>query len=310
MTSLKFLTGPCRSSLLVYILAVICLTPTLIAAQGRDDDVITVDSSIVLINAAVTDRSGKAVPGLMQRQFHVFEDGSEQEIKTFAAEQTPFAAVILIDSSGSMESRISMARSAAIRFLDGLRSSDVAAVYHFASKVDMIQDFSSSRDIAEKVFDVKADGMTVLNDAVFQAANLLAKRPENRRAIIVLSDGEDTMSGNSAEKALRAALAAGATIYTVDMSSTDEVNNRRALNQGVLKNFATRSGGTFVEATGGPELRDAFKRIVEELGSQYTIAYQPKEAKKDGKWHAIEVRIDKANLTIRSRKGYHAPKGK
>ena len=188
MTSLKFLTGPCRSSLLVYILAVICLTPTLIAAQGRDDDVITVDSSIVLINAAVTDRSGKAVPGLMQRQFHVFEDGSEQEIKTFAAEQTPFAAVILIDSSGSMESRISMARSAAIRFLDGLRSSDVAAVYHFASKVDMIQDFSSSRDIAEKVFDVKADGMTVLNDAVFQAANLLAKRPENRRAIIVLSD--------------------------------------------------------------------------------------------------------------------------
>ena len=118
------------------------------------------------------------------------------------------------------------------------------------------------------------------------------------------------MSGNSAEKALRAALAAGATIYTVDMSSTDEVNNRRALNQGVLKNFATRSGGTFVEATGGPELRDAFKRIVEELGSQYTIAYQPKEAKKDGKWHAIEVRIDKANLTIRSRKGYHAPKGK
>ncbi len=295
---------------LVWFLTLFLLVPSLAPAQNKDDEVITVDSSIVLINAAVTDAAGKAVSGLTQRQFHVFEDGAEQEIKTFAAEETPFAAVILIDSSGSMESRVSMARSAAIRFLDGLRGSDIAAVYHFDSKVDLIQDFSASRDIAERVFDLKADGMTVLNDAVFQAANLLGKRPETRRAIIVLSDGEDTKSGHSAEAALRAALAAGATIYTVDMSSPDEGNSRRGMNQAVLKNFASRSGGTFVAAAGGQALRDAFKRIVQELGSQYTLAYQPRESNKDGKWHAIEVRIDKPGLTIRARKGYHAPKAK
>lgn len=82
------------------------------------------------------------------------------------------------------------------------------------------------------------------------------------------------------------------------------------MNQGVLKNFAAKTGGTFVEAGGGPTLRDAFKRIVEELGSQYTLAYQPKEAKKDGKFHTIEVRISKPGLTIRTRKGYQAPKGR
>ncbi len=279
-------------------------------AQKPDDDVITVDSSIVLINAAVTDAAGRAVPGLLQKHFQVFEDGVQQDIKNFAAEQTPFAAVILIDSSGSMESRVSMARSAAIRFLDGLRGTDMAAVYKFDSKVELLQEFSNSRDIVEKVYELKADGMTLLNDAVFEAAMALNKRSEARRAIIVLSDGEDTKSRHSSESALREALGAGATIYTVDMSSADENNSRRVLNQGVLKNFATKTGGTFVEAGGGPTLRDAFKRIVEELGSQYTLAYQPKEAKKDGKFHTIEVRISRPALTIRTRKGYQAPKGK
>jgi Ca-activated chloride channel homolog len=279
-------------------------------SQAKDNDVITVDSSIVLINAAVTDGSGKAVAGLKQAQFQVFEDGAEQEIKNFAAEETPFAAVILIDTSGSMESRVSNARSAAIRFLEGLRGSDYAAVYRFDSKVELIQEFSPSRDIADKAYDLKADGMTVLNDAIYEAAAQLSRRPEQRRAIIVLSDGEDTNSGRSAEAALRAALGAGATVYTVDMSSPDETGTRKGLNQGVLKNFAARTGGTFVAAGGGPPLRDAFKRIVEELGSQYTLAYQPKDTKKDGKWHTLEVRVNKPGLTIRSRKGYHAPKGK
>lgn len=279
-------------------------------AQKPDDDVITVDSSIVLINAAVTDAAGRAVPGLLQKHFQVFEDGSEQEIRTFAAESTPFAAVILIDSSGSMETRMSMARSAAIRFLDGLRATDVAAVYKFDSKAELLQDFSNNRDIVERIYELKADGMTVLNDAVFEAAAALSKRSETRRAIIVLSDGEDTQSRHSADAALKAALSAGATVYTVDMSSADENNNRRSMNQGVLKTFALKSGGTFVAAGGGPALRDAFKRIVEELGSQYTLAYSPKESKKDGKWHSIEVRINKPGLTIRTRKGYQAPRSK
>ncbi len=281
--------------------------PICLNAQNTDDDVISVDSAIVVMNAAVTDASGKGVRGLNPKLFHIFEDGQEQEIKTFEAEETPFAAVILLDTSGSMEQRVTLARSAAIQFLDGMRADDFTAIYKFDSKIVQLQDFSNSRDISDHVYEIKADGMTVLNDAVFKAAELLSKRPEKRRAIIVLSDGADTMSKATAEKALRAALLANASIYSVDMSALDTGGKERMQTQSILKNFAEKTGGRFVATSGGIAMRDAFKRIVEELGGQYTIAYQPTNTNKDGKWRAIELRISRPNLTIRTRKGYNAP---
>jgi len=279
-----------------------------ISAFGQGDDVITVDTSIVVMNAWVTDVSGKAVGGLNLKQFHVFEDGTEQAIQTFEAEETPFAAVILIDTSGSMEERVSLARAAAIQFLGGLRADDVASIYNFDSKVDLIQDFSNSHDMLDRIFELKAVGMTVLNDAIYKAAEVLSKRPEKRRAIIVLSDGADTQSGKSAEKALRAALAVNATIYAVDMSATDLKASEKAQNRGALTTFADKTGGRYIETPGGIAMRDAFRRIVEELGQQYTIAYQPSNTAKDGKWRAIRLVISRPNLTIRTRKGYNAPK--
>ncbi len=283
---------------------------SLTSLAQTDDDIVTVDSSIVLVNATILDKTGKTVGGLTEKQFKVFEDGVEQKIESFAAEETPFAAVILIDTSGSMEERVSLARSAAIKFLDGLRLDDNAAIYNFHSKVELVQDFSNSHDIVESIFDLKADGMTVLNDAVFKAAEILALRKEKRRAIIVLSDGADTMSKKSQDKALKAANAAGATIYTIDMTSPEATLKERAQNQSALKAFAEKTGGTFVSTPGGNGMRDAFKKIVEELGNQYTLAYSPKDPKKDGKFHTIEVTVAKPDLTIRTRKGYNSPKQK
>ena len=280
------------------------------AAAQSDDDVITVDSATVLLNATVLDGDGRAASGLRREQFSVFENGVKQELSYFSAAETPFAAVILIDTSGSMESRMSMARSAAINFLDGLREHDNAAIYRFASKVDLIQEFSGSRDINEGVFEMKADGMTALNDSIYKAAVELNRRPEKRRAIIVLSDGADNFSDRSSDKVLKAALDADATIYTIDMSSMETNGRERAQNQGILRNFAEKSGGKFVATPGGAALRQAFKGIVDELGTQYTLGYEPSNAKKDGKWRAIEIRVGRPNLTIRTRKGYTAPKGK
>lgn len=303
------LTG---NTLILFLLPLLFLLfQTQISAQN-DDEEITVESNLVVINAVVTDKNGKAVFGLKKSDFKVFEDGKEQEqtLDFFQAQETPFAVVILMDTSGSMEQRVSLARSAAINFLDGLRIDDNVAVYNFDSKVSLVQDFSNSRDISEKVFDLKADGMTVLNDAVYQAALELGKRPEKRRAIVVLSDGGDTQSKRSASKALKAALDANALIYTVDMSSPQTNAKARMQSQGVLKNFAEKTGGKFIETPGGLELRSAFKNIVEELGNQYTFGYDPQNIKRDGKWHSIEVRISRPNLTIRAREGYNAPKEK
>jgi len=279
------------------------------AAAQDDDEPIKIDSSLVVLNATITDAKGKPVLGLKQNQFQVFEDGKEQKIEIFEAEKTPFAAVILLDSSGSMEERISLARSAAIQFLDRLRTDDVTAIYNFDSKISLVQDFSNSRDIYEGVFDIKSNGMTVLNDAIYQAAEELGKRPEKRRAIIVLSDGADTKSSRSSDKALKAALSVNATIYTVDMSSITAGNSReRMQNQGILKNFAEKSGGKFIATPGGMAMREAFKNIVEELGIQYTLGYQPSNLAQDGKWRAIEIKTARSDLQVRTRKGYNAAK--
>ncbi len=278
------------------------------AQDDPDDDVISVDSSIVILNATIKDQSGKHVAGLKEQQFRVFESGVEQSIGFFSAEETPFAAVILLDTSGSMGQNVSLARAAAINFLNGLRSTDSVAIYRFDSKVEIVQDFSNSRDVSHKIFDLRSDGMTVLNDAIFKAAEILNDRPEKRRAIVVLSDGADTMSGRSADRALRAAMTADAVIYTVDMSLSATAASGRQQNRAALKNFAERSGGTFVAAPGGVAMRDAFVNIVEELGIQYTIGYQPLNERKDGKWRPIELRVARPGLTIRTRKGYTAEK--
>jgi Uncharacterized protein containing a von Willebrand factor type A (vWA) domain len=278
--------------------------------QKEEDTVISVDSTTVVMNATIVDKNGSHVAGLKKEQFSIFEDGIQQQIDFFQAEETPFAAVILLDSSGSMEQRVSLARAAAIKFLDGLRPTDSAAIYRFDSKVNLVQDFSNSRDVTEKIFDVKSYGMTVLNDAVYKAAIELAKRPEKRRAIIVLSDGADTMSGRSADAALKAALAANAVIYTVDMTSPEASLKQKMESSSTLKKFAEKSGGTFVATPGGVAMREAFEKIVAELGVQYTLGFSPSNLKQDGKWRALEMRIARPNLSIRTRKGYNAAKVK
>lgn len=289
------------------LILILCLT-TLARAQNGEDEIIKIDSSVVLMNAVITDSEGKPVTGLRKNQFKVLENGTEQEVSIFETQETPFAAVILLDTSGSMEQRISLARSAAINFLDGLRPDDNTAIYNFDTKVSLIQDFSNSRDVTEKVFDLKSYGYTALNDAIYKASQELSNRPEKRRAIIVLSDGADNKSKYSGEKALKAANSAGATIYTVDMSAIDMNGRERMQSQGALKNFAEKTGGVFIPTPGGNALRQAFKNIVAELGIQYTLGYQSADSKKDGKWRAIEVKVAKPNLIIRTRKGYHAEK--
>ncbi len=300
-----------RKKLIIYsqflLLVLFCF---ILPAFAQDDDVLKIESSIVVLNATVNDTRGNPVSGLKQTQFKVFEDGQEQKVDFFDAEKTPFAAVLLIDTSGSMETRISMARGAAINFLDGLRPDDATAIYHFDTKVSLVQDFSNSRDITEKIFDLKTDGYTALNDAIYKAGQELAKRPEKRKAIIVLSDGADNKSARSADKVLKAALASNVTIYTIDMSATDTGGADRMQNQGALKNFAEKSGGVFTPVGGGAAMRQAFKNIIAELGTQYTLGYQPSNMKKDGKWRTIEIKVARPNLTIRTRKGYNAPKEK
>jgi Ca-activated chloride channel family protein len=271
------------------------------------DDVVRVETDLVILNATVLDKNGKFVPGLKKGDFQIFEDGSEQKVTTFTAEETPFAAAILLDTSGSMETRLTLGRSAAIKFLEALREEDVAAVYNFDMKVNQLQDFSPGRDLPPRAYALRTKMMTALNDAVLRAADDLAKREEKRRAIIVLSDGGENHSRASSDKALDHALRAGATIYAVNMS--EKGPSRDIAGSSVLNNLAEKSGGRYIASPGGQELRDSFAAIAEELGHQYTLTYRPLNRARDGRWRAIQIKPGRADVTVRTRKGYRAPKG-
>jgi len=295
---------------LPFLLLLLCFSAQVVLAQD-DDDVVRVNTDLVVLNVTVTDKAGQYVKALKASDFKVFEDGVEvpsNMITSFSLQESPYAAVVLLDSSGSMEARFSLARSAAIRFLDGLREEDVAAVYRFDSKVERVQEFSGGRDLAPTAYAIRAKGMTTLNDAIVEAAKTLADRPEHRKAIVILSDGMDTFSKASSEKAVESALAVGASIFAVDMSSIEIANSARQQSAASLKGFAEKTGGRFVSTPGGPALRDAFAGIADELGHQYTISYRPMNKKRDGKWRTLEVKVPQEDLTVRTRKGYRAPK--
>jgi VWFA-related protein len=281
------------------------------SARAQDDEVVRVDTDLVVLNVTVLDKNGNYVPGLKLADFKVFEDGKEVPlslISSFGAHESPFASVILLDTSGSMESRMSLGRSAAIRFLDGLRPEDVAAVYNFDYGIEQVQDFSSGRDLAPMAFGLRAKGMTALYDAIVRAAETLALRAEQRKAIVVLSDGMDTQSRASSGKALEAALSVNAGIYAVDMSANDGGASRNLQSSLLLKGFAEKSGGRFIATPGGPALRDAFASIAQELGHQYTIAFRPANKAHDGRWRTLDVKVSRPELTVRTRKGYRSPK--
>jgi VWFA-related protein len=292
-----------------FLLALLFITALTTLAQ--DEDVIRTTTENVVLNVTVTDKSGQYVKGLKASDFKVYEDGVEvkpESIASFSLQESPYAAVVLLDSSGSMEARFTLARSAAIRFLDGLRPEDVAAVYRFDSKVERVQEFSGGRDLAPTAYAIRAKGMTTLNDAIVEAARTLADRPEHRKAIVILSDGMDTFSKASSDKAVESALAIGASIFAVDMSELQIGGSGGRQGAPQLRAFAEKTGGRFVATPGGQAMRDAFSGIAEELGRQYTIAYRPLNTKRDGKWRTLEVKVNREELTVRTRKGYRAPK--
>jgi Ca-activated chloride channel homolog len=245
----------------------------------------------------------------------LLEDNARQTLNSFATEEAPFAAAILIDMSGSMGYKFGLVRGAAAAFVDQIRDNDQVAVYGFNNKVRQYQDFTNVRDISEYIWDAEAKEATRLFDCMDEAINALATRPEKRKAILLITDGCDTISSKATlGSVMKKALASGITIHTVDLiedtallgDGSASVGLRRGRSD--MKEFSNQSGGRYVHSPQGDKLEEAFNNIVEELRNQYTITYYSTNAKRDGRWRKITIGIARAGLTVRARRGYWAPK--
>jgi Ca-activated chloride channel family protein len=275
---------------------------------------ITLDVTRVNVLFTVTDRRGRFVSGLTRDDFEVKDNKKVQKILEFTAEtDLPLRVALLIDTSNSVRDRFAFLKQAATGFLNTAMRPEVdkAAVVSFDSEATLRTDLTNDKlELLRQVQRLKVGGGTALYDAIFYAARekLMKDQPRDkyRRALILLTDGEDTLSEYSKEQALEMAHKADTIIYAI---STNRTHLEREGDK-VLKYFAEETGGLAFFPDTEDQLLQAFANIENELRHQYNILYRPEELVADGKYHEIDIRvktIGAGQTVVRARQGYYGP---
>jgi len=271
---------------------------------------------IINLNLSVTDARNNFVVDLAQQDFAVFEDGIRQDLSLFTHENLPISMAVLIDTSASMQEKLPQARAAAIRFIKTLRSQDAAEVLQFNDRSTTLQDFTADQALLEAAIrKTDAAGPTALYNSLYVALKDLSKQKKTgelrRRAVVLLTDGEDTASLVSDEQVIELARKSEIGIYPISLRpSRNQDRGRMAFSQAehVLTTLAQETGGEVFFPQSLSELESVYDRIAEELRTQYSLGYVSSNARRDGKWRRIVVRTpDRAGLQVRHKLGYYAP---
>jgi len=271
--------------------------------------------AVVSLNVTASDAQQHFITDLEQSDFSVFEDGTKQELIYFSKTHLPMALSLLIDTSASMEERLLVAQEAAVGFAQRVRPEDLAQVVDFDSRVLVAQGFTNDKAALEKAIRATSSGgSTSLYNAVYIALKELAKvkvasqEDVRRQAIVVLSDGEDTTSLVSFEEVMELAKRSETSIYTIGLQPRD-MGALKGFREAefVLRQLAQETGGRSFFVQKAEELTGVYGQISDELSSQYTMGYQPKNSKRDGAWRRLQVQVARQNVTVRTKRGYYAP---
>jgi Ca-activated chloride channel family protein len=284
---------------------------------GVPFETVRVSTAQVVINVTVKDAKGKYVSGLDRAAFTLLEDDREQEVLEFLGEDAPLAVAVLIDTSGSaLEKDVERYRQAALDLAYRLRPRDALAVYAFGDAgVQQLRDFSTSvQGLKPLLKQLRGRGDTPLYDAILEAANDLRARPERRRVMILLSDGGDSASQATLRATERQTFLAGVSIYAIDLINTQKSARRSPARQAAaqtLRQLAEETGGRYITTEGGffllssrSKLKRIFEDLIDELHTQYTIAYEPANPRQAGRWRTVRVTMEQSDLLARTRLGY------
>ena len=271
---------------------------------------------VVSLNVTATEGT-KYVTDLAQEEFSVYEDGVKQEISFFNKNSLPIALALLLDTSASMESKLQTAQEAAIGFAKKLRTQDLAEVIDFDSRVVVLQNFTNSAaELETAIRKTSAGGSTSLYNAIYIALKdlkkVVAKSPDEirRQAIVVLSDGEDTSSLLPFEEVLDLAKRSETAIYSIGLRAGEgPATATRGFKEAefVLRQFSQETGGRPFFPNQLADLNTVYGQIADELSSQYSLGYSPRNPKRDGAWRRIVVRVNRPNVAARTKLGYFAP---
>ncbi len=309
-----------------------------IAAKTRsDDEVIRLEARLINLNVKATDRSGGSLSSLKREDFRVFEDGVEQNLFYFEPVSVPINLVLLLDLSGSTKDRRKVMIETAKRFIDSLGAGDRVAIAAFTRDFAVVSDFTADKNRLKKAVDRMNNirGGTAFYDAMWATLDLLQKVQDSRKAIVVLTDGVDNSlvesgyepTNHTFDDLLARVAEEDATIYPIYFNP-EETRLLKALQNPLFSDIrrehvearlkpnqiahrqiemlAQESAGSVFVAEGENELDGVYQRVAAELRLIYTLAYDPKNTKRDGGYRKINVVVNREGAVVKTRRGYFA----
>lgn len=288
-------------------LLLVCFTGLTLA----QDQSLRVAVNLVLLDVSVTDKDGHAVKGLKRENFKMFEDKVEQQISYFSTEESPVSWGVVVDRSGSM-SDMKEVYEAATHMIEGGSTEDEMFVMTFSRRLDAVTDFTADRrKLGDALFGLQANGTTALYDTVGAALDQMKHAKYRRKALLVITDGEDNKSALTLKHLLDRVKESDVVIYTVGMKITFGAFARSRSDRNQLQELAEVTGGFAHFPIDMEQCRKTMEEIGREVSEHYTIGYYPTNAAYDGKWRKIRVAATDSSpaqvrYIARSRTGYFA----
>lgn len=275
----------------------------------QDGPIVT---EVVSLTVTVTDPYSRLVTGLNKQNFEVFEDKVKQEIAFFSSDDVPVSLGIVFDVSGSMKGKLDRARDALRAFIQTSHSDDDFFLVGFNQRANLLAEFTDGDTLANKLHLVDPKGQTAVYDAAYLGIEKVKQGRHDKRALLLISDGQDNSSRYTYGELRKLLKEAGVQIYCigiVDLGGGAGASLEMQ-GQGILEEIAQVTGGKAFFPRSAAELEDATTRIALELRNQYSIGYLPTNIKKDGQWHKIKVNVKPPrglpSLKVQHKEGYYA----
>lgn len=289
--------------------------PTGPTVQVTDDDerkpVIT-HTDLVTLTVTVTDTYGRFVTGLGKNAFTVVDDKDPQEITFFSDEDAPVSLGVVFDVSGSMGGdKINKAREALSKFIETSHARDEYFLIGFNNRAQLLLDHTRDSDaLMQKLTFVQTHGQTALYDAVYLGVNKVTRGTHPKKAILLISDGQDNSSRYTFTELRRLLKESDVIIYAVGIVDGHDNSELGYGGRAILEELAGVSGGKAFFPSSSAEMNDTFERIALELRTQYSIGYRPSNFANDGRWHRLKIKVQPPRgfprLFVRGREGYFA----
>ncbi|HEX8457348.1 MAG TPA: VWA domain-containing protein [Pyrinomonadaceae bacterium] len=282
------------------------------AAATFGDEQLIVNTDLITLNVTLTDMYGRFVTGLTKEAFSVFDDKEPQDITFFSDDDAPVSLGVIFDVSGSMgKDKIAKAREALKHFIETSHNGDEYFMIGFNHRSQVLMDKTRDADaLLTKLTFVQTKGQTALYDACYLGVEKVTRGAHPKRALLVISDGQDNSSRYTFSELRRVLKETDVIIYAIGIIDRSDPTALDVSGQTILDELAGVSGGRAFFPETAAEMNEIFERIAIELRHQYSIGYKPKNFTNDGKWHKIKVKVTPPRglprLYVRTKEGYYA----